>query len=475
MAFAKGTYTMDNLLLLTDSYKVSHARQYPPSTETVYSFFESRGGQFKTSTFFGLQYMLKRYLSQPVLYRDIIEADAVYTKHFGTPLFNKEGWLSLFWKHKGRLPIRIKAVPEGTTVPTGNVLMTVENTDDEFPWLTNYLETLLSQVWYPTTVATQSREMKKLILAELVKGGDPAGIDFKLHDFGVRGSTSMESAAIGGAAHLINFKGTDNVPALMLAREYYGEDMAGFSIPASEHSTITSWGKDHEVDAFANMLRQYPNGLVACVSDSFDIYKACEELWGTALHDEVLKRNGTLVVRPDSGDPATVVLRVLDILGKKFGFTINSRGYKVLNPKVRVIQGDGINLQTLDDILVVMGIHQWSADNIAFGSGGGLLQNVNRDTAKFAFKCSAIKVAGAWRDVYKEPVTDPGKHSKKGRLRLAIDLSDGLYKTPTFEECPEAADQLKVVYENGHLVGEQTLTEIRQRSNEGLILQGEVQ
>ena len=203
-------------------------------------------------------------------------------------------------------------------MPTHNVLMTVENTDPVCFWLTNWLETLLVHAWYPSTVATQSREMKRILLRYLEATGDPGLIDFKLHDFGCRGVSSLESAGIGGAAHLVNFLGTDNLPALELLAETYGAECGGFSLPASEHSTITSWGEAHELDAMRNMLAQYPDGLVACVSDSYDVYRACAEYWGGALREAVLARPGTLVIRPDSGDPASVVCRVLDILGDAF-------------------------------------------------------------------------------------------------------------------------------------------------------------
>ena len=451
-----------NLILKTDSYKPSHWKQYPPGTSRVYSFFESRGGQFPETLFFGLQYILERhFLGRVVTHRDIAEAKAFFAAHFGSEaVFNEAGWRRIVTEHGGRLPIRIKAVPEGMVVPTGNVLMTAENTDPEIPWITNYLETLLSQVWYPTTVATQSRAMRAIIAAALEETGDPSLINFKLHDFGYRGSTSVESAGIGGAAHLVNFMGSDTLAGILLARHTYGEPMAGYSIPAAEHSTITSWGRENEEEAYGNMLRQFPDGLVAVVSDSYDIYRACTELWGKKLRRQVLERNGTLVVRPDSGKPQEVVVKVLEALGSAFGAEKNAKGYLVLNPKVRVIQGDGIELGTLDSILFTMKLAGWSADNIAFGSGGGLLQKVNRDTSKFAFKCSAVEVDGEWRDVMKDPVTDPGKRSKAGRMKLI--RNDGTFAT--VREDDEGEDLLETVFENGALVRRQSFADIRNRA-----------
>ncbi len=450
-----------NLILLTDSYKISHYKQYPPQTEIVYSYLESRGGIFPGTVFFGLQYLLKEYFQGPVItHEKVAEAKEVLDQHLGPGVFNAKGWLRLLQKHEGFLPVSIKAVPEGMRINSHNVLMTIENTDPEFYWLTNYLETLLVQVWYPTTVATLSYYMKEMILDFLKRTGDEEGINFKLHDFGFRGVSSVESAAIGAAAHLINFQGTDTMAGLTMARDYYGAKMPGFSIPASEHSTITSWGREHELDAMRNMLEQYPKGLVACVSDSFDIYNACDNLWGKELKRVILDREGCLIIRPDSGYPPEVILKVLRILGKRFGYTMNKKGYKVLNPKVRVIQGDGIDYDMCQVILSTMELEGWSADNIAFGMGGKLLQGTNRDTMKFAFKCSAIQRKGEWIDVYKDPITDNGKMSKRGRLKLhrtdVKNFSTVAEKTPTTQD-----DILAEVFRDGHILKEYTFDDVR--------------
>ena len=452
-----------NIILLTDSYKVSHYKQYPAGTTQIYSYFESRGGQFENLTFFGLQYYLIEYLAgQVVTQAKINQAEKLFSAHFGSDkLFNKAGWEYILKEHKGYLPVRIRAVPEGMVIPTHNVIMTVENTDPNCFWLTNFLETLLVQMWYPCTVATISREVKSLITKYLEQTGDPTTIDFKLHDFGFRGVSSVEGAGIGGAAHLVNFMGTDTVVALTFIQEYYGTDeMFGFSIPAAEHSTITSWGQAHEVDAYRNMLSQYPEGLVAVVSDSYDVYYACEKLWGEVLKDEILARNGTLVVRPDSGIPKDVVLKCVEILGDKIGFSLNEKGYKVLNPKVRVIQGDGVNYESIGEILENLKIHGWSADNVGFGMGGALLQKVHRDTQKFAFKCSCATVNGEDRDVFKDPITDHGKKSKKGRLKLVYE--NGQYQTKALHE--SGKDILETVFENGVILREVDFLEVKRNS-----------
>lgn len=436
---------MNNLILTQDSYKVSHWRQYPPGTENVYSYFESRGGEFQNIIFFGLQYFLKKYLAGQVITLDNInEAEQIVSKHMGPNMFNRNGWMHILKKHEGRLPVVIRAVSEGMSVPVLTPLMTIENTDPKCWWLTNMLETLLCQIWYPITVATISREIRKVIMDFLERTGDPSLIGFKLHDFGFRGVSSVESAGIGGCAHLVNFLGTDTIAAVVTARDYYNEEMAGFSIPASEHSTITSWGQENEVKAFENMLDQHPEGLVACVSDSYDIYRACEQYWGKDLKEKVLRRQGVLVVRPDSGDPETVVLRVLETLGKAFGTTTNAKGYKVLDPHIRIIQGDGVNLNSIRDILGNMIVHNWAADNIAFGMGGALLQKLNRDTQSFAFKCSSVTVNGEERNVWKKPVTSAWKISKAGKFNVG----------------PE-------VFRNGKVLVNHTLAEIRARALQG--------
>ena len=249
-----------------------------------------------------------------------------------------------------------------------------------------------------------------------------AEIPFKVHDFGSRGVSSQETAAIGGAAHLVNFLGSDTMASLLLHRKFYNCEMAGFSIPAAEHSTITAWGRENEIEAYRNMLQNFakPNATVAVVSDSWNIYNAVEKIWGEQLKQEVIDSGATIVIRPDSGEPIEVVSKVAHLLAEKFGTTTNSKGYKVLK-NVRIIQGDGVNEQSIHQILQRLKDEGFSASNIAFGIGGSLLQKINRDTLKFAYKCSAIVVGGELREVYKQPITDSGKNSKRGRLDLIKD------------------------------------------------------
>jgi nicotinamide phosphoribosyltransferase len=443
-------------------------KQYPAGTTGVYSYIESRGGRYDRTVFFGLQAFIKEYLLEPITQADIDIADEILTAH-GEP-FNRQGWEYILRTHGGYLPVVIKAVPEGTVVPVKNVLATIENTDPECFWLTTWLETaLLRAIWYPTTVATQSYTIKQIILDYLERTGDPTLIDFKLHDFGARGVSSLESAAIGGAAHLVNFMGTDTVSGLLFAREYYGAGVAGFSIPAAEHSTITSWGRDDEVEAYRNMIEKFakPGSIVAVVSDSYDVFNAASKLWGEELRQQVIDSGATVVIRPDSGDPVEVNRRLIEILGEKFGYTTNAKGFKVLN-NVRLIQGDGVNELTIRSILGVFMAMGWSADNIAFGQGGALLQQVDRDTQKFAMKCSAAKINGEWINVQKDPITDSGKKSKAGRVTL---WTNGTGEFVSSVDQPKQwADKgwneaLVEVFRDGKLVREYNFQEIRDTSN----------
>ena len=459
----------DNLILNSDSYKTSHYLQLPPNTTNMHAYIESRGGEYSKLRFFGLQHLIKEYLLQPIISADVDRAEKLLKAH-GVP-FNREGWDYIVDVHAGYLPLVIRAIPEGMVVPTHVPLVTVEATDPRCAWLVTYIEPLLLKVWYPTTVATLSYNVRQTIERYLLATADNLdGLPFKLHDFGLRGVSSVESAGIGGLAHLVNFMGTDTIPALVYAEDYYNQSEdspAGFSIPAAEHSTVTAWGKEGEVDAFRNMLTQFakPGSIVAVVSDSYDIYNAVDSLWGQTLKQEIIDSGATLVIRPDSGDPVTVVLKCAELIEARFGVSVNTKGYKVFN-NVRLIQGDGVNPKSIEQILAALKAANYSADNIAFGMGGGLLQDVNRDTLKFAMKASAVKVDGTWRDVYKDPITDPGKTSKKGRqdtVQCSYTGAIGPYPfdKPTTLDCPTI---MRTVFLNGALKYDDTLDAIRARA-----------
>jgi nicotinamide phosphoribosyltransferase len=456
-----------SIILNTDSYKLSHRKMYPPNTSVVHSYIEARGfNDFPEGdgdvVFFGLQPFIQDFLLKPITAEDIDEAERIVTAHGFE--FYREGWEIILNEFNGYLPLTIKAVPEGAHVPAHEVLVTVENTDSRFAWLTSYVETLgISHVWYGTTVATLSNRIRELILEYLYETAENplAEIDFKLHDFGYRG-VEPGSAGHGGAAHLINFQGTDNLAALTHVMKYYDtKGVVGYSIPASEHSTITSWTRAGEYEAYLNMVKTFakPGVTFACVIDSYDIDAALKlwmnpQLGNNSLLDMVKEAGATVVLRPDSGDPVKTPIKVIETLLNHFherGMTkIVKTHYRVLPDHVRVIQGDGINFISISYILSELMTRSISASNIAFGMGGGLLQHVNRDSLKFAMKASAAMVDGTWRDVMKEPSGDPSKKSKAGRVTLAVNGVDlSRYLTVTEDVLQSSTDlheALEIVY-----------------------------
>jgi nicotinamide phosphoribosyltransferase len=426
---------------------------------------------------------LKKYLEGVVITKEDVDEAVEYLSTedgvFGRDdVFDRSKFDYIVDVHGGKLPIKIKAVKEGTVVPTKNVLLSIENTDPNCFWLTNFIENSLLQICYPITVCTLSLEVKKLVdkYFDLTTDFDKQTSDFVkefvLNDFGVRGVSSIESAEIGGAAHLVNFMGSDNLPAARAVRNYYNtRKVYAKSVPATEHSIMTMLGEEGELEMMKRTLETFPTGIVACVSDSFNNFRACSEYWGGELKELILSRPATpgnqLVIRPDSGDPIKTLEAVFEILFDKFGYTVNSKGFKVLPPQIRVIQGDGVNLGSIEDIykkLYELGI---SAENIVFGMGGKLLQaDVNRDTNNFAIKCSFAVVNGQEVDVVKNPTEMDAdgnigrsfKKSKKGLLKL-IKTESG-YQTVGVNELGD--DLLLDVFENGKIINEFTFEEIRE-------------
>ncbi len=463
---------MNNLFttaLLADSYKYSQFSQYRPGTESIFSYVEFRGSdKFAKTLNVGFTIFLQNILANPVTREEVDEMEAIITAH-GEP-FNRAGWDYILEKHDGFLPLEIKAAPEGLVIPIKNALVTVENTDPECYWLTSFMETMiLPAVWYPATVGTISYHIREICTHYLNLTSDTpeADIGFMLNDFGFRGVSSTESASIGGLAHLAVFKGTDNVPGILAARRYYEEPMAGFSIPAMEHSTVTSWEVAGEKDSFDNMINTYAkNGIFACVIDSYDTYGAVKNIWlDGGLLAKVKASGARVVLRPDSGDPTKVPVEVIQMLIDGLGdeVTVNSKGYKVLPPYVRVIQGDGVNESSIHQILARLEVLKISATNIVFGMGGKLLQaDIDRDTLQAAMKCSSTTIDGREIDVFKQPKTDAKKNSKRGRITLVRE--NGEYKTIRIEDKTEEQEEvLQVVYRNGELFNIPTLAEVRMR------------
>lgn len=453
----------NNIITLTDSYKFNHWNQYPNDTEYVYSYFEARtGAKYNKTVFFGLQYYLKEYLEGQVVTREKIENAAKLSKaHFGSDnMFNRAMWEHILNNHGGRLPITIKAVPEGTPIPINNALMTVVNTDKMCAPLTNHLETLLSQIWAASTTATLSYEVYKLLEHYRSQTGSMDFIRFGLHDFGFRGVSSVESAGVEGAGHLINFLGTDTVKAMEVAMEYYNAslDNLAYSVPATEHSVMTSQGIEGEEALFLDLLKKYPNGILSIVIDSYD-YKRFINEFARKYKNEILARNGKVVFRPDSGDPNTVSLDVLNGLNDIFGSTKNSKGYLELHPKVGMLWGDGLDYNGIRSILFTMRNNGYSTNNIVFGMGGGLLQKINRDVQRFAFKSSAQCRGGIWHDIFKQPL-DSSKKSKKGILSLVKD-KDGNYNTVKTLDINDPNNIMQTVFHNGVITKEYSFAEVR--------------
>lgn len=464
----------NNICLLTDTYKTTHHYFYPEGTEKLYSYMESRNGaEFNKTIFYGLQYILKKHLEGCVVTEEkVLEAEKLVDQHVGKDIFNTDGWLYIANELDGKLPVEIKAAPEGTPVDVSNVLMTVENTDKHCYWLPNYLEPLLLQVWYPSTVATLSAEVKKICNFYLdVTGSSKDNLPFMLHDFGYRGSTSTESARLAGSAHLLNFSGTDTIPALTIPCNYYNDNnMYGYSVQATEHSVMTAQGMDHEMDQAINVVQHARDGILSMVIDSYNyrnfLINACTD--GYELNTEIRKfldrtEGNKIVFRPDSGEPITTTLEALDIIGKGFGVRKNSKGYKVFDANVGLLWSDGLNYHVIRDILFSMKTNGWAAENIIFGMGGGLHTSTNRDTQRNAFKCSAQYRNGEWHDIFKKPL-DSSKKSKSGRFKLLKE--NDKFRTVNIDEPGD--DYLRTVFKDGELLVEDTFGDVKERAKEYL-------
>jgi nicotinamide phosphoribosyltransferase len=473
-----------NPILATDSYKSSHSFSYPDSVIGMHSYIEARTRGQHLIVPFGLQMWLQKFLLQRITEADIDEAADFFSRH-GEP-FNRKGWEKVVAKYDGFLPVTIWAVPEGLPVPSGNVLVTIECADPDLFWLSSYLETALQRgVWYPTTIATLDRSIKLDIKRFYeVSGADMSLLPFSLHDFGGRGVTCAEQAEVGGAAHLVSFMGSDTVEGVRAANYYYSDPMAGFSVPATEHSVQCSFGSSlaQQTEYLRHQLKYLakPGGIVSIVLDGYDVYREAETLC-TTLRDEVIACGAKVVFRPDSGDPIEVIPRLLRLAHTCFGATRNEKGYLKLN-NIGIIQGDGVDHMSIKTILgniVAMG---YSADNVIFGSGGSLLQKVNRDTFKFAQKASAILVRRkpadpmfddereeVWVGISKDPITDPGKASKKGRLTLVRSRVTGQLQTVSYlnninDISDEFDEVMRLVYRNGEVYNQTTLTQVRERA-----------
>ncbi|GAP00135.1 nicotinate phosphoribosyltransferase [Fructobacillus ficulneus] len=442
-----------NLILATDAYKMTHHLQYPENIDKLYSYGEARiGGKYPTVSWFGLQMILHDYFQTPITDAMIDEAEEVSEQAFGTKsYFNRTVWEKV--RDLGYFPIKIKALPEGMEVPTGTALFTLESTEPWFATSLNALESLLMHVWYPTTIATNSMYIKTRLQPLVEKTGSEAGIPLMVNDFGFRGATGVEAGQQGGAAHLLHFRGSDNMLSSNYFNHVYGVPGRALSIWATEHSVATAYGPGQgEFDYVNAQLDRTPDdALLAMVIDSYDTFNFVRHVIGSEqLSERIKSREGRVVLRPDSGDPITMDLAVLNMLGEIFGTTANDKGYKVLNHNVGVIQGDGMNADTIIALYKAIIKEGWSTDNLVVGSGGGLLQEgFTRDTERFAIKAAyAHTTDGQNLIIQKKPKTDPSKASRPGLQKVIVDAA-GQIKTVGQDEPGE--DLLRTVYENGQL------------------------
>ena len=468
-------------LLHTDVYKIGHEAQYPEGTSEIYSTLVARSAKWaNASVVFGWEYYLKEFLVG-----GIKPGDAKLFMHYANAILgpDKVSPAAFYALEKlGYWPVEIKSLPEGSLVGSGNVQATFTSTDTRFPWAGGLLEGLLLKVWHPMTVATNSLRLRKV--AELFADktvGNHDHVPYQIHDFGYRGCSSDETAALGGAAHLLSFRGSDTVIGGILLDQYYNADNStaagdiASSVPASEHSVITSFGRENELAAFHNMLDRYPKGIVSIVSDSYNLWEVLTT-FADELYERIMTREGTTVFRPDSGCPELILLGdpdapegspahqgALELLWAKFGGTVNALGYRVLDSHVSVIYGDGIYFERLLRIWVGME-RKGFATVPPFGIGGLLLQQFSRDQLGFAFKATHVIVNQESREIYKDPITDSGKRSFKGYVLVERDPQTGLYTTKDQVSQQEAeGGELRIIFRDGKIYYTQNLQQIRER------------
>ncbi len=476
-------YTYDDIfrianLLRLDSYKFAHPYAYPKNKgiRGMSSYGEARVSTDEIIESFGLQIFIKRYLTVKITLADIDFAEQFAIKHFGRKLFARETWERVVREYDGLLPIIIRAVKEGTPVTGGLPIYSVTAFGEDFFWMSSGVETMLQRaIWYPTTIASMDRSIKQAIHDFYVNtGGDLALLPFSLHDFGARGVSCAEQAEIGGAAHLVNFMGSDTVEGILAANFFYDCEMSAFSVYATEHSVECSFGlgADQEINYLRHQLQQAPKGsIVSIVIDGRDVMRAATALCSSPLKEEIIESGAKVVFRPDSGDMMKIVPAILRLQDKAFGHTINSKGFVKVNT-VGIIQGDGVDHLAIKSLLGLLASYNYAADNVVFGSGGALLQKVNRDTFKFAQKASAIYVSDGqggyyWEGIAKDPVTDHGKKSKEGVLTLVRDKTTGQmrpFRLESEEMTENLEDMHQLVYHCGKLYNETTLDEVRTRA-----------
>ncbi len=476
-----------NPLLLTDFYKVSHIFQYPPKTTLVYSNLTARESRLEgvdKMVFFGLQYFIKEYLisyfNQAFFQIPLEQAVAEYKRRIVTSL----GGDLPSYKHiedlhrLGYLPIEIKALPEGSRVNLRVPCLTIVNTHPDFYWLTNFIESLMSSViWQPCTSATLAYQFRKLFDQYAEETGVPKDfVQWQGHDFSFRGMSSPESSILSGMGHLLSFTGTDTIPAIDALEQYYLADatkeMIGGSVPATEHSVMCSALQDNELETFRRLITEvHPRGILSIVSDTWNLWKVCTE-YLVALKQEILSRDGKIVIRPDSGDPVLILCGnpdgatenerkgVVELLWDVFGGSTSEKGYKLLDSHIGTIYGDAINLKRASQICQRLK-EKGFASQVVFGIGSYTYQYNTRDTFGMAIKATYVEIDGQPREIFKAPITDNGmKFSAKGLLCVSKEENEYvLHDRVSWEE--ENRSELKTVFKNGHLVREWSLGQIR--------------
>lgn len=483
-------------ILLTDGYKLDHRRQYPEGTEFVYSNWTPRSCQYfpeasEGTVVFGIEYFIKKYLleefNKNFFNRPKEEVIEEFSRRINTFLGpNQVGINHISALHDlGYLPIEIKALPEGTLCPIGVPVLTVINTAPEFFWITNYLETLMSAcLWLPMTSATSARLYKKRLMEHALKTGfhDQPGLDFLCHDFSMRGMAGIEAAVMSGLGHLTSFTGSETIPALEAAEEYYNADadselLAG-TVPATEHSVMCAGGMEDEFETFKRLITEiYPTGIVSIVSDTWDFWQVITE-YMPRLKDTIMSRDGRVVVRPDSGDPVKIICGdpeadpnspeykgAYQLLGEIFGTTVNEKGYKVLDTHIGLIYGDSITLERQHQIYSQLEDKGFAATNLVLGIGSYTYQFKSRDSLGFAMKATWCQIKGEAKEIFKNPKTDSGmKKSLKGLLQVYKE--DGVYKVK--DQVSKEEEQqgcLRTVFKDGLLYKAGFLDTIRQNVN----------
>ena len=457
----------ENRVMYADSYKYSHAFQYPTMT-SMFDYMSSRGGVYPETVFVGGQIISKKFTA-PIEQWEVDEAFADAQAH-GVP-FDVEGWDYIVQELNGKLPVRIRSIEEGKVIPVNMVLMTFESTDPKVPWVAGWMETVYMKVWYPTTVATKSYFVREM----LEEFGSPEWAQFAFHNFGDRGSSSVETAAIGGFAHSSIFMGTDNFNSIRFCRNMYNmKQVASFSVFATEHSTTTAnadGSTKKEIAFVERMLIENPDApIMSFVADSYDVFNFTDKVTGknSWIRETIESRpNQKFVIRPDSGNPMEVIKRMIEIMEENEVFDIEIPGKDGVMRKASsnygILWGDGITPEVIREILIMVTEMGYAAENMVFGSGGDIMQNVNRDTQRFAIKCSSItRSDGTEQDVFKNPITDPSKASKKGRISTFVNSNTGEYVVRRINEtCDDFTDALVTVFEDGKIVKDFTMDEVR--------------